>query len=65
MLDKDLVGKPEDLKKDILSCIKDLELLLEDKDSLEYLKEHFNKWNYSTKEVLINIEKLTKYIKKI
>jgi len=29
----------EDLKKDILSCIKDLEVILEDEEVLKYLKK--------------------------
>ena len=64
ILGKESVGKPEDLKKDILSYIKDLELLLEDKDSLECLKKYFDKWTYSNEGVLINIENLSKYIEK-
>ena len=52
------------VKKDILLCIKDLEVILEDKSVLDYLKKHYDNWNYDSKRVLIAVKNVSKYIKK-
>ena len=54
----------KELKQDILSCIKNVEMLLENEILLEYLKINYINENYDIKKVMCSIRSINRYIKK-